>query len=214
MCVIAVSKKGIRQPSVSELRSMWVSNPHGAGYMLVRNDRVEIHKGFLYWDDFIRSVRSEKFSASDAVVYHFRISTQAGICEEMTHPFPIVNNLKMMKALDLYCDIGIAHNGIIPLTTTFDETEYSDTALFVSNYVSRIVRSPADMLNPYVQEMIAELGQSKFALMDFKGNIVTIGKFYNHDGILLSNENHIFRCEKFFADKEPLSKNYMPACKK
>ena len=192
MCVIAVSKKGIRQPTVSELRDMWKTNPHGAGYMFAKNGRVEIHKGFLYWEDFIRSVRSEKFTVSDSVIYHFRISTQGGICEEMTHPFPIVNNLRLMKALDVYCDIGVAHNGIIPLTTSVQEKEFSDTALFVSNYLSFLVRSPSDMENPSVQEMIKELGHSKFALMDFFGNVVTIGQFYNQDGLLVSNENHLF----------------------
>ena len=201
MCVIAVSPKGIRQPSEAELREMWENNPHGGGYMLVRKGRVEIHKGFMEWTDFIRSVRSERLSASDPCVYHFRISTQGGINAEMTHPFPVTNNLKIMKALDVVCDIGVAHNGIIPLTSSIDETEYSDTALFVSHYLSWLVRSPSDMMNPNIKQMIAELGQSKFTLMDYKGNISTIGAFYNEDGILLSNRNHLFNYDYCYYGK-------------
>ena len=33
----------------------------------------------------------------------------------MTHPFPLSNQREVMKALDVRCGIGIAHNGIIRL---------------------------------------------------------------------------------------------------
>ena len=191
MCVIAVSPKGERQPTEKELYAMWVNNPHGGGYMSVRKNRVEIHKGFLYWEDFIRSVKAEKFTSADPVVYHFRISTQGGICEEMTHPFPITHQLSMMTALDVVCDVGVAHNGIIPLTTTKEETEYSDTALFVSKYLSWLVRSPSDILNPNIKTMIEELGESKFALLNCKGDISIIGRFFAHSGVLVSNEYYL-----------------------
>lgn len=202
MCVIAVSKKGIRQPSEKELFSMWETNPHGAGYMTIRNGKVEIHKGFLEWEDFIRSVRSEKFTINDPVVYHFRIATQGGINPEMTHPFPLTSNLKYLKGLDLICDIGIAHNGIISLTTTKHDNDFSDTALFIAKYMTWLIRSPSDMQIKSIQTMIYELAYSKFAMMDFNGNIVTIGKFYDHDGILLSNENHLFDWKKALPKKE------------
>jgi len=41
--------------------------------------------------------------------------------------------------------------------------------------------------------MIKELAQSKLAMMDGQGNISTIGDFFDEDGILLSNKNHLFR---------------------
>ena len=192
MCVIAASPIGARQPTESELHSMWIHNPHGGGYMTVRNGKVEIHKGFLHWVDFARSVRSEHFTNADPVVYHFRISTQGGVNPEMTHPFPLSHNLEIMKALDVICSIGVAHNGIIPLTSSVYETNYSDTALFVAHYMSNIIRCPNDIRNPYIKRMIDELGKSKFALMDSDGNITTIGKFFDDNGVLLSNENHLF----------------------
>lgn len=194
MCVIAVSKKGDRQPSVSELRSMWDHNPHGAGYMFARDGKLEIHKGFMDWNDFIRSVRYERFTSEDSVVYHFRIATQGGINPYMTHPFPITHVLHFSEVIDLECEVGVAHNGIIPITSSIDEKKYSDTALFVCNYLSWMIRYPHDINNKYIQKMISELGgNSKFALMNYKGEIATIGLFYNHNGVLLSNENHLFR---------------------
>ena len=33
MCIICVSKSGVRQPSDITLRAMFRRNPHGAGYM-------------------------------------------------------------------------------------------------------------------------------------------------------------------------------------
>ena len=202
MCVIAVSKKGIKQPSEKDLKKMWEHNSHGGGYMSVRNGRVEIHKGFLEWADFIRSVRMEKFTENDPVVYHFRISTQGGVNPEMTHPFPLTHKLKLMKALDVVCDIGVAHNGIIPMTTSKEEKEYSDTALFVSKYLPYLIRSVSDLQIPQIRSVIEELGSySKFAFMDCNGNIYTVGRFYDHKGILLSNENHLIDWSKVKAYK-------------
>lgn len=191
MCVIAVSKKGVRQPTKAELLSMWKANQDGAGYMFSKNGQVEIHKGFMSFTDFYRAVRSESFTKEDSVVYHFRISTQGGINAEMTHPFPLCADLSMMSALDVYCDIGIAHNGIIPLTSSRYEQKYSDTALFVANYLSRLVHSEADLLDDYTLEMISTLARSKLAILSSSGEVYTIGNFIERDGILLSNVNHV-----------------------
>lgn len=191
MCVIAVSPKGIRQPTIAELKLMWQTNPHGAGYMIKRKKSVEIHKGFMSWEDFKRAVESEHMTKEQATIYHFRISTQCGITPTMTHPFPLTNHMQSLKALDLNCDIAVAHNGIIPMTTNSNEKEFSDTALFIGKYMSRLIHNTQDLLDENIQTIIKELINSKMAIMDKYGNIVTIGQFFNHDGILLSNEHHL-----------------------
>ena len=56
MCIICVSKSGIRQPGDALLRSMFLHNPHGAGFMYARDGRVMIHKGFMDMDEYIRAV--------------------------------------------------------------------------------------------------------------------------------------------------------------
>ena len=117
MCIICVSPARTRQPSISQIKTMFMNNPHGAGYMFVREGRVHIHKGFMDIDSFLSAVKAEHFTAKDSVVYHFRISTQAGVNPEMTHPFPLSNHLPYMKALDVECRCGVAHNGIIRLTS-------------------------------------------------------------------------------------------------
>ena len=191
MCVICVSKKGIRQPNESEIRDMWEVNPHGAGYMFVKDGRVEIHKGFMELKDFLRSVNGEHFTDDDVVVYHFRISTQAGITPEMTHPFPLSDDLEDMKILDCVCSVGIAHNGIIRLTSCKDP-EYSDTALFITEYLPMLIRDTQDITNKRVKKTIRALAQSKLVLLNGDGDTAIIGDFFtDEDGLMYSNRNHL-----------------------
>ena len=102
MCVICASPKGVRQPNRSEIKAMFLRNPDGAGYMVARDGKVTIHKGFMNLDEFLNALKAEHFTAKDSVVYHFRISTQAGINPSMTHPFPLSNQREVMKALDVH----------------------------------------------------------------------------------------------------------------
>ena len=190
MCVIAVSRSGTRQPVKQELSDMWRANSDGAGFMFARSGEVYIRKGFMTFQELWDAVRSEHFTRSDSVVYHFRISTQAGKTAQMTHPFPLSSNGLKLKSLELTCPLGIAHNGIIPITSNGDP-EYSDTALFIRDYLSKIIRDPANLQNPKVQRIIEYCGGwSRFAFMESDGTITTIGHFTNDNGLQLSNTNH------------------------
>ena len=176
MCIICVSPAKTRQPSVKTIRTMFEENPHGAGYMYARNGMVHISKGYMNIDDFLNALRDEHFTAKDPVVYHFRISTQAGVNPQMTHPFPLSNQR--------------AHNGIIRLTTDPSNKEYSDTAIFITDYLSAIIRRPDDLKDPQVLQLIHRLAGSKFAIMDGSGYIATVGNFINDKGLLYSNGSY------------------------
>ena len=191
MCIICVSPQGVRQPDTQTIRTMFLRNPHGAGYMYARNGKVHIRKGFMNLTALSNALKEERFTDSDPVVYHFRISTQAGINPQMTHPFPLSNRAEHMKALDVDCRCGIAHNGIIDLTTDPRNREYSDTAIFITDYLTRIIRRPSDLKDERRLELIYKLAQSKFAIMDGKGFIATVGRFVNEDGLLYSNLSYI-----------------------
>ena len=190
MCVIAASPAGCRQPSENDFRLMWDHNPHGAGMMWCEHDRVYIQKGLMTFDDFMDYIRYFRFVSDDPVVYHFRISTQAGTGPEMTHPFPLTDDPhELCKTSPEPCDIGIAHNGIIRLTSDPLETTFSDTALFIQKYLTKIVRSPADLESTEIINMIYTLAQSKLALLRNDGQIFTVGEFYKQPGkFLVSNE--------------------------
>lgn len=191
MCIVCVSKKGIIQPDESTIRTMFARNSDGAGYMVARDDKVIIHKGFMDVEEFIGAINRERFTKDDAVVYHFRISTQGGVNPEMCHPFGLSHKLSDMKALDVLANIGIAHNGIIPLTTNSKDKEYSDTAHFIAEYLPYIIRNIKDIRNNRILEIIYELAGSKFALMDGSGYIATVGNFTREkDGLLYSNQTY------------------------
>lgn len=192
MCIICASAKGTRQPSKQEIYEMFCNNPHGAGYMVARNGKVEIHKGFMSFSEFYEAIENEAFTAEDAVVYHFRISTQAGVKPTMTHPFPLSAKLKDMLLLDAECKIGVAHNGVIKLTSDKRDRTYSDTARFITKYLVKLVRSKSDLSNRNILVMIAELTNSKWALLDSSGEITTVGNFIEENGLLFSN--YSFHC--------------------
>lgn len=190
MCIICVSKSGVRQPTERELYTMFQNNPHGAGYMVARHGTVKISKGYMDFDEFLNALQKERFTEKDSVVYHFRISTQAGISPEMTHPFPLSNRLPRMEKLDTACRIGVAHNGIIRLTTDPDNHRYSDTALFVTQYLTLLIRRREDLRDTRILNTIWQLAQSKFAIMDGGGYVATVGEFLNRDGLLFSNASY------------------------
>ena len=190
MCIICVSPAGTRQPTKTQIKTMFNRNPHGAGYMYARHGKVIIHKGFMYLDEYLDAIASEHFTAKDAVIYHFRISTQAGVNPEMTHPFPLSNQRRRMMELDLECECGVAHNGIIRLTSDPREHEYSDTAIFITDYLARIIQSPADLRNQEKLNLIYQLARSKFAILARTGDLATVGEFINERGLLFSNRSY------------------------
>ena len=191
MCIICVSKSGVRQPTVTELNTMFQNNPDGAGYMVARHGMVSISKGYMDFGEFLNAVRREHFTERDSVVYHFRISTQAGVNPEMTHPFPLSNRLERMEKLDTTCRIGVAHNGVIRLTADPDNRRYSDTALFITQYLRVLIQRREDLRDRRVLDTVWNLAQSKFAIMDGGGYVATVGEFLNQDGLLFSNASYM-----------------------
>lgn len=188
MCIIAVSKAGVKQPSLDQLRNMFTRNPDGAGFMYARDGKVIIHKGFMDFNDFARVIQEERFTPDDPVVYHFRISTQAGVNPQMTHPFPLTSKRENCEKLDVRCAVGIAHNGIIRMTSDYMETRFSDTVIFITDYMTKLIRNSEDITDSAVIRMIETLTNSKWAIMNgATGEIVTIGQFQNVDGLLFSN---------------------------
>lgn len=191
MCVIAVSPRGAKQPTFEQIKTMFEHNPDGAGYMYARDGKVYIHKGFMELAEFWREIRSQHFTKDDPVVYHFRISTQAGVNPYMTHPFPLTDKKEYCEALDLPCDVGIAHNGIIRLTSDAKEKRFSDTVIFITDYMTKLIRKRSDITDPAVITMIEKLTNSKWAIMDgLTGTIVTVGNFTEDGGLLFSNSTY------------------------
>lgn len=187
MCVICISDRGVEQPSKKLMKMMWDRNPHGAGYMFARGKYVYIRKGFMTFNAFYQAVLDENFTKDDVVVYHFRISTQAGVNPEMTQPFMFTDDIKQTTVLRTRTNIGICHNGIISITSDGDK-KYSDTAKFIVEYLPAMVSKPMDLQDPSLQKEIYSLINSRMVFLDYAGNITKVGNFVSDgSGLVFSN---------------------------
>lgn len=199
MCVIVYKPKGVNMPTYADLKACFSTNKHGAGFMLPINNKVVIKKGFMTFKDLKKSlIDTFKENNLDPIttplVIHFRITTQGGVKKELCHPFAICKSYNTMRLLKHECDLALAHNGIITLTSTYGllnhkEPNYNDTMTFIKDYLSLIVENDIywGMNNNKVQLVEKLIGYSKLAIMNKKGYVNLIGDFYKRGGVYYSN---------------------------
>jgi predicted glutamine amidotransferase len=134
-----------------------------------------------------------RYSKDTDFVMHFRISTQGGVNKQCCHPFPLSRKMDDLKCTRAKSKIGIAHNGIIDLTTEYGYTAkatitYSDTMKFITDYLSLIIKDRFFYKDDDMLELIARLADSKLAIMDETGHTTLIGEFEKCNGVYYSNE--------------------------
>ena len=194
MCIIVYKPENANMPSKKTLRHCWDNNSDGAGYMFAHNDKVIIKKGFMSFKSLYDSLRNDYTKFHDkSFVIHFRISTQGGVRRDLTHPFPLTENIDDMRLLRTTSDFGVAHNGVITLTSTslYNTTiTYNDTMKFISEYLSLIISKPKDLENEKTLKLIQKLAESKLAIMDNSGKVTLIGAFTQNKGCFFSNTSY------------------------
>lgn len=195
MCIIVHKPQGVELPSKKTLKVCWDRNPDGAGYMFNLNDKVVIKKGFMKFKAFYKALTSDYKvvdGASKSFVIHFRISTQGGVNPQLTHPFPLSPHMDDLRQLFFTSDIGIAHNGIIDLTSvgTLKQVTYSDTMTFITDYLSLIIKNRDYYKDKDTLTLIERLAGSKLAILDGSGKTTLIGSFIEDKGCYYSNCNY------------------------
>lgn len=196
MCIIIAKPENIQLPSKETLEICFQNNKDGAGIMFAHKGSVHILKGFMTFQSLIDKINelSKKINLDKiSMIIHFRIGTQGKTNEENTHPFPITEDILKLTSNKVVCNIGVAHNGIISLTRSYTSMDYSDTVLFVRDYLSCIVEKPDFYKNPKMLKIIGKLADSKLAFLSNNGHITTIGEFINKDGVLYSNSTYVKR---------------------
>ena len=98
------------------------------------------------------------------------------------------------------CIICVSKSGIcqpdestirtIRLTSDPNNKRYSDTAIFITDYLSQILHTRADLRDRRKLNVVYQLAQSKFAIMDGSGYVATVGAFIHERGLLFSNESY------------------------
>lgn len=195
MCVIAYKPNNIAFPSKSILENCFTNNNDGAGFMYAFKGNVYIKKGFSTFDAFYNALEKARKLTGDKIPYvmHFRIATQ-GYEKTMTHPFPLSSKMANLYKLHNTCNIGIAHNGILKLTSDGSK-EYSDTMKFITEYLSLIIRNFSwyndDRIKLLIERLIVG---SRLAILDKKGHCELLGQGWLEDnGIFYSNNSYSYK---------------------
>lgn len=208
MCIAVYKPMGVDFPVKRVLKRCFYKNPDGAGFMVANGSAVEIHKGFMGFRSFWKALREARAMYGDdkAYVMHFRISTQGGVRQDGCHPFPLSRDMQDLRRLHCEADIGIAHNGIISLTTDWGsayssyytskylvrkELDYSDTMKFITEYLSLIIHDTDYYKNDDTLELIGKLAESRLAILDYSGHCELIGSGWEcSDGVWYSNGSY------------------------
>ena len=211
MCIIVIKEKGVDLPKDYIFENCFENNDDGAGFMYNKNGEVIIQKGYMSYKAFKKALDKALKKIDDvkntAMVFHFRISTQGGTNPQNCHPFPLSSDENDLQATYIKTPLGVAHNGIISLTsngyssyyyggkvTKLKDDHLSDTQIFIRDYLSLIFD-----LNPNFYwenaglELVEMLIDSKMCFLDGGGNVETVGAFIEEKGILYSNSTYSYK---------------------
>lgn len=193
MCIIAIKKAGLNMPEISTIKNCWYNNPDGAGFCFPRAGMVEIRKGYKKLEDFktaLVELEHEIDIVNTPVILHFRIGTSGGNTPENTHPFPISEHVSALQKLRARAPLAMAHNGVIQITPS--RADISDTMEYITSQLAHLYQLRKDFYRTEAgKKMLYNATASKLAFMDGAGNVETVGKFHEKDGILYSNTSYL-----------------------
>lgn len=137
MCIIIACDSNHRPDDRTITRS-WLANPDGGGMMWADGQTVHISKGYMRLDEYMDAIHAVPVDCP--LVLHMRIGTSGGYGPEVTHPYPVTDDLNALHALDVDCPVGIAHNGVLPCKSD-DVAGVSDTVAYIMQVVAPLARS-------------------------------------------------------------------------
>lgn len=206
MCIAVYSPKGNSVPCEDYLHNCFDNNSDGAGFAFNLNGHVEIVKGFMDWQSFISAFREYDKSyclKNRGVLIHFRIATHGKVDTANCHPFPISESNKVLSKNKCSADYACVHNGIIKLTTddAKREQKYSDTFIFVRDYLSKIASNKGWFRNKNNIQLVEQLIDSKMAILNSKGDTISTSGFRKGpDGNYYSNDSYSYSHRFSFYD--------------
>lgn len=188
MCVICYKPQGVQFPSKTKIKTMFRNNPNGAGFMYSDGKQVYIRKGFMTLSEFNTALNRVKQHTEYPFVLHFRITTNGGTSKGLTHPFPLSDDIKQLTATECKTTIGIAHNGIIPMTAYANKI--SDTAEFIRKYMTKLIHSESD-IDSDMLDIIESCIDSKMCILTASADVHIIGDFKKDgNGVYYSNDSY------------------------
>lgn len=193
MCLAIFKPKNKLFPDELTLRRAWKNNPDGAGLAICTDEGVQIIKGLMTFDDFF-SLLDNSLIPFDVII-HFRWATSGNVDASMTHPFPVSNDNKDLKSLEILTEKAIIHNGVL-FSPKFS-SGYSDTAIF-TRYLA---------LKGINYDKIHEIIKSDRLAICSSNGVELLGQWHDINGVFYSNLYSIentyknnFRDPYFYSD--------------
>lgn len=200
MCIIMYKPLNMAFPEEATLKNCWDNNPNMGGFMYALNGEVHIKKGYKTWEAFLDALNKTRAMTGDDVPYvcHFRISTQ-GYDTSCCQPFPLSEKMKRLRKNHCVANIGVAHNGIIDITSDGAE-DYSDTMKFITDYMVNIIRGLDWYKDSRNLKLIENLiVGSRLAILDKNGHCQLMGNGWVEDkGIYYSNSTYSYKKTTYY----------------
>lgn len=188
MCVIAFSPKGVDIPTEEQLKSMWHTNPDGAGYAFVgRNGKVFYRKGIMTLDRLLEELKNREQFKNTMFAVHMRIRTSGEKDRKTCHPFPISTRFEDLVETEGIEDGVLFHNGVIgdggivsPLA--------SDTQDFVAAMTPLLAKySKSKARDHYINQLVEG---SRLLVMYKGGRFKMYGNWKKDGDLWVSNLNY------------------------
>ena len=196
MCVIVAKQKGATLPTKEILKNCFENNSDGCGFMYESKGHVIIHKGFMNFNEFYKSVKrayKTKNLKDKNLVMHFRIGTSGGIKVTTTHPFPVTNDTNELEKLQTTCDLGMVHNGIIS-DYAYKDNKFSDTQNYIRDFVYPLYNLNKKFLShASIVKILEKSSGSKLCFLDKDDNLTLVGDFIEENGVYYSNDSYSYK---------------------
>lgn len=196
MCIIAVKPAKVKI-SEDTFKKCFDNNSDGCGFMYAHEGKIFGVKGLMTFDDFKSACKT--IPDDCCVVYHFRIQTHGGVVSQLTHPYPVTDNVKELHNTRWCCeDYGVAHNGIFSISDV--PSGESDTTMWIKdrlNHIKRLAKyDNSSLLDEKYEDVITSLvgSGSKVAIMDTEGYVKMYGSGWIADksGAYFSNTSYSY----------------------
>lgn len=189
MCIVIAKPSGENYPDKNTLRNCESSNRDGIGicYIKPHETMVTINKDFNDHED-LHEWLNHNIEKEDLAIIHFRYKTAGLKIKGNRHPFPITSNMMLLKSINLKTRYAMAHNGTF--TKYSGHKKYSDTQKFTVDMLA----DPAiknNLTNKKIQKLLTDyIGFNKIAILTHRHELITLGEFEEHEGLLYSNDGY------------------------
>ena len=175
MCVIIAKPSKANAPELATIKAAIATNPHGSAIVWVKDNQLYTFRT-LNADEMLKYY-ADNFDElnAHAFVFHARIATNGSKSLKNCHGWKTLNG-----------HAAFFHNGILNIESRGDLTD-SETFL-------RDIYEPIALKGGHkkaVKAINAIIGSSKFAFIGDTGEIKLYGHYFNVNGVMYSNLNHV-----------------------